>query len=153
MRRSGNPRALLLVCVILATLGATACDEKLSDITGPSPNLNPTFSSIRDEILFTTDLAGRTACGNCHNNVGGRVPAGLLNMNTDPYNALVGVQSRFHPGATLVIPGNPDDSYLIRKLEGRDITGVRMPFTGPPYLTPGQILVIRRWIEIGAPNN
>ena len=30
--------------------------------------------------------------------------------------------------------------------------GVRMPLNGP-YLTEGQVLVIRRWIEIGAPNN
>lgn len=132
--------------------GATACDEKLSDLLGPSPNLEPTFTSIRTEILDTTDLAGRTACGNCHNNVG-RVPAAQLNLRTDPYTALVGVPSRFRAGAILVIPGNPDDSYLIRKLEGRDITGVRMPQSGPPYLTEAQIRVIRRWIEIGAPNN
>jgi hypothetical protein len=28
-----------------------------------------------------------------------------------------------------------------------------MPFTGPPYLTDGQILIIRRWIALGAPRN
>ena len=152
MRRLVGLQAWLLGCVLLATIASSGCDEKLSDITGPSPNLEPTFSSIRNEILETTDLAGRTACGNCHNNVG-RVPAAQLNLHTDPYTALVGVPSRFRAGATLVIPGNPDDSYLIRKLEGRDIAGVRMPFNGPPYLTTGQIRVIRRWIEIGAPNN
>ncbi len=153
MTRCVRPQAWVLGCLMFATMfGATACDEKLSDLLAPSPNLEPTFTSIRTEILDTTDLAGRTACGNCHNNVG-RVPAGQLNLRTDPYNALVGVPSRFRAGATLVIPGNPDDSYLIRKLEGRDITGVRMPQSGPPYLTPAQIRVIRRWIEIGAPNN
>ena len=152
MTRRARSKAWFLGCVLTAAIPATACDEKLSDVTGPSPNLEVTFSSIKTEILETTDLAGRTACGNCHNNVG-RVPAAQLNLRTDPYNALVGVPSRFHPGATLVIPGNPDDSYLIRKLEGRDITGVRMPQSGPPYLTAGQISVIRRWIEIGAPNN
>jgi hypothetical protein len=152
MTRSAWPRTWLFGCLILGVIPAMACDEKLSDVTGPSPNLEVTFTSIKTEILETTDLAGRTACGNCHNNVG-RVPAGLLNMRTDPYNALVGRPSSFRPGAILVIPGNPDDSYLIRKLEGRDITGVRMPQSGPPYLTAGQISVIRRWIEIGAPNN
>ena len=51
------------------------------------------------------------------------------------------------------IPGDPENSYLIHKLEGRStIAGVRMPLNGP-YLEAGQILVIRRWIEIGAPNN
>jgi hypothetical protein len=53
-----------------------------------------------------------------------------------------------------VVSGNPDGSYLIQKLEGRtSITGRRMPFNGPPYLTDGQILIIRRWIELGAPRN
>ena len=52
------------------------------------------------------------------------------------------------------MPGDPDASYLIHKLEGAsDITGLRMPRNGPPFLTAGQILVIRRWIEVGAPNN
>ena len=152
MTRLAGSKTWLLACVLVAVIPATACDEKLSDVTGPSPNLEVSFASIKTEILETTDLAGRTACGNCHNNVG-RVPAAQLNLRTDPYTALVGVPSRFRAGATLVIPGNPDDSYLIRKLEGRDINGVRMPFNGPPYLTAGQIRVIRRWIEIGAPNN
>jgi hypothetical protein len=31
--------------------------------------------------------------------------------------------------------------------------GLRMPRTGPPYLTDGQIEVIERWIEQGAKNN
>jgi hypothetical protein len=30
---------------------------------------------------------------------------------------------------------------------------VRMPQIGPPYLTDGQILVIKRWIELGAHND
>jgi hypothetical protein len=57
-------------------------------------------------------------------------------------------------GTTLVIPGDPENSYLIHKLEGRPgIVGNRMPNNGPPYLTDGQIRIIRRWIEDGAPNN
>ncbi len=47
--------------------------------------------------------------------------------------------------------GRPDESYLIHKLEGGpNILGVRMPFSGPPFLTSGQIAIIRRWIELGA---
>jgi hypothetical protein len=69
------------------------------------------------------------------------------------YNNLVNVASRQRPGAVRVVPEDPDSSYLIHKLEGGpNIAGVRMPLNGP-YLTEGQILVIRRWIETGAPNN
>ena len=132
---------------------AAACDEPLRDVTGPSPNLQPTFQSIQAEILETTDLAGRTSCITCHTNQG-RQPAANLNLRTDPYAALVNAPSRLKPGAVLVVPGDPESSYLIHKVEGRSgITGLRMPFNGPPYLTDGQILVLRRWIEIGAPND
>jgi hypothetical protein len=58
-----------------------------------------------------------------------------------------------NPGATLVVPGDPDASYLVHKLEGAaGIVGVRMPLGGP-YLTDGQISIIRRWIARGAPND
>jgi hypothetical protein len=130
------------------------CDEKLSDLTGPTPNLQPTFASIQHEILESTDSSGRTPCVQCHTNVG-RVPSGGLNLTAgNSYAALVNVASLLKPSATRVIPGDPDGSYLIQKLEGTaGIAGRRMPFNGPPYLTDGQILVIRRWIELGAKND
>jgi hypothetical protein len=66
----------------------------------------------------------------------------------------VGVASSAKPGAVRVIPGDPDNSYIIHKLQGSaDIVGVRMPRGNGPYLTDGQILVIKRWIANGAPNN
>jgi hypothetical protein len=77
-----------------------------------------------------------------------------MNLVDSPYEALVGVASRQKPGAILVIPGDPDGSYLVQKLEGHSgIVGLQMPRNGPPYLTLGQMLAIRRWIELGAPNN
>jgi hypothetical protein len=63
------------------------------------------------------------------------------------------VAARGKAGATRVQPGDPENSYLVHKVEGRaGISGVRMPFNGTA-LTDGQILVIKRWIELGAPNN
>ena len=62
--------------------------------------------------------------------------------------------SRLKPGAIRVIPGDPDNSYLVHKVEGRPgIVGLRMPFSGPPFLSDGQILILKRWIELGAPRN
>jgi hypothetical protein len=140
-----------MAAVSLAAFLSFGCDEKLSDLAGPSPSLAPTFSSIQTEIFQTTDLAGRTSCITCHTNVG-RTPAGNLNMVGDAYGAMVGVQSRQRTDMQIVAPGNVEGSYLIHKLEGQsDIIGLRMPRNGPPYLTDGQILVIKRWIEIGAP--
>ena len=150
MQTSSSVRAGLAGAMLVALIGTAGCDEKLSDLVGPTPNLRPTFASIRAEIIDKTDSAGRAACVNCHRPQGGTP----MNLVDDPYAALVGVASRQKAGATLVVPGDPDGSYLIHKLEGRsDIVQLRMPRNGPPYLTSGQIAVIRRWIENGAPND
>jgi hypothetical protein len=141
--------AVAASCALLA-----ACDESLSKIAGPTPGLEPTYSSISREIFNSTDAAGRVACTNCHTNVG-RNPAAGLNLLPDAgYAALVNVASITNRGSTRVIPGDPDNSILIRKLEGSPgLVGQRMPIGGGPYLTSGQILIIRRWIEEGAQNN
>ena len=149
MRRSRQ----LFLAVTLA-VGAAACDESISTLAGPTPDLEPTFASIQHNIFETTDSAGRAACVNCHTNVG-RNPAGGLNLLHDVvYNQLVNVVSPEKPSLTHVKPGDPSSSYLVQKLEGTPgIVGARMPFNGPPYLTDGQIQIVRRWIELGAQNN
>jgi hypothetical protein len=152
--RTGFGRAMLGAAALVCALAAASCDEKLSDLTGPTPNLEPTFSSIQHEIFNTTDSSGRLACTSCHSNQG-RNPSGGMNLLEGlSYAQLVGVASTGKPGAVRVIPGDPENSYIIAKLEGRaDIAGVRMPRGNGPYLTNGQILVIKRWIANGAPNN
>jgi len=149
------PKRVLVLSVLLAAIAAlAACDESLSSLAGPTPALQPTFASIQHEIFETTDSAGRTACVQCHTSTG-RVPSGGINLNHDvAYDQLVNFPVREKPGAIRVIPGDPDNSYLIQKLEGTaGIVLRRMPSTGPPYLTDGQILIIRRWITLGAPKN
>jgi hypothetical protein len=137
-----------------ATLGIAACDEKLADLAGPTPNLSPTFSSIQREIFNTTDSSGRLACINCHTDQGRTPAGGLLLLDGRSHSSLVNIASRFKAGATLVIPGDPDNSYLVHKLEGQsDITGSRMPRGTGPYLTQGQMEIIRRWIALGAKND
>jgi hypothetical protein len=140
---------------IVLALALAGCDEKLSDITGPTPSLEPTFSSIQHEIFETTDASGRLACTNCHTNAGGRNPSGGMNLTAGvAYSSIVGVASTGKPGAIRVIPGDPENSYIIHKLEGLPtIAGVRMPRGNGPFLTDGQILVLKRWISNGAPNN
>ena len=143
--------ALILVGALAAAVG---CDEALNSIAGPTPNLTPTLSSIQKEIFNTQDSTGRLACIQCHTNVGRNPSAGLNLIDGVSYQALVGVASGAKPGATRVVPGDPDHSYLLNKLIGStDIVGVRMPRGTGPYLSEGQIRIIRRWIELGAKND
>jgi Planctomycete cytochrome C. len=141
-----------LPAIVCAGLLSVSCDEKLSEFAGPTPALEPTFSSIQRDIFNSTDSAGRRACTTCH--VGAQPSAGLNLSDATAYASLVNVPSRNKPGAIRVIPGDPTSSYIIQKIEGAPgIVGERMPRTGGPYLTPNQITIIRRWIELGAPNN
>jgi hypothetical protein len=148
MTRSGH--YLAAAVLIMCTAG---CDENLRDFAGPTPDLQPTFTSIQRDIFSTSDSAMRQACTNCHNS-GNAVVAGGLNLTgAGAYSALVNAPSRDKPGAIRVIPGDPDGSYLIQKIEGGPrIVGDRMPQSGP-FLSSGQIAIIRRWIEQGAANN
>jgi hypothetical protein len=147
-------RVVLSLAVLLVAFAGVGCDEKLSDITGPSPNLEPTFASIQRDIFGARDLAGRQACTDCHSDQGRNPSGGLVLLDGRSYDGLVGRASSGKPGETRVIPGDPDRSYLVKKLEGApDIAGVRMPRGTGPFLTQGQMLVIRRWIQQGARND
>lgn len=56
-------------------------------------------------------------------------------------------------GRSLVVPGSPDDSYIIHKLRGQGMCqGVRMPRNSAP-LPASQIQEIYDWICMGAKNN
>ncbi len=149
MRRSRQ-----LFFALALAVGAAACDEKLSTIAGPTKDLEPTFASIQSNIFELTDSAGRNACVSCHTNVG-RTPAGGLNLLHDvAYDQLFNVTATQVSTLKRVNPGNPEASYIVHKIEGRaGIVGRRMPFNGPPFMTDGQILILRRWIELGAPRN
>ena len=84
--------ALIAVCV---TVGA--CDEKLSDLTGPTPNLTTTFSSIQQDIFQAADSSGRPACTGCHTSVGRVAPLGLDLTSAAAYAGLVNVPAPESP--------------------------------------------------------
>src|SRR5262249_31772034 len=134
-----------------ALVFAVACGSDSSSTTAPSGTTTPTgptFSvQVQQQILTP-------ACVPCHTDEG-RTPSGGLNLKSGTaYASLINVASTGKSGAVRVIPGNPNGSYLIQKLEGAaDIVGLRMPRNGPPYLTDAQVQPIRRRVQTGAPNN
>lgn len=103
-------------------------------------SLEPTLESIQENI-FTPK------CTQCHSGSG--APQGLNLKKGQAEGNLVGVASGEVPDLKRVDPGNPDDSYLIHKLEGTQDVGSRMPIGGSP-LSQEQIDAIRQWIADGA---
>jgi hypothetical protein len=91
------------------------------------------------------------AIAGCHI---GAAPAFGLNLAAgESYDATVNVKSLERPKLLFVEPGKPDDSYLVRKVEGGpDIAGNQMPDNKPP-LPLDQMDAIRQWITECAPNN
>lgn len=94
----------LLALATTGLIAAAGCDEKLSTVAGPTPNLEPTFASVQREIFQTTDQAGRVLCIGCHTDVG-RNPSAGLNLRTEVAHAnLVNVPSRNKPGRSWLFP-------------------------------------------------
>lgn len=90
-------------------------------------------------------------CSYCHY-AGGLVPN--LSDPFDPEDGVVNVAASI-PRWTRVIPGDPDNSLLIVKVEATadgDGHGAPMPMVYEP-LTAEEIALVRRWIEEGAQNN
>jgi hypothetical protein len=99
------------------------------------------FQSIQDNV-FTP------ICSKCH--IGASAPEGLQLDAAHSYNLLVGVPSVEEPNLLRVDPGNPDQSYMVLKIEGAPgIEGGQMPLGETP-LPQATIDAIRQWISNGA---
>lgn len=78
-------------------------------------------------------------CVMCH--AGDGAPLGL---RLDRYEGVMKGSSN----GPVVKSGNPAGSELMRRLKGE--SQPRMPLTGPPYLSAGEIALFERWIADGA---
>jgi hypothetical protein len=107
------------------------------------PELEPTFANVRAEVL-----GGSCAFSSCHGVSTGELK---LDGSQDDHARLVDAPSAAAVGEVLVVPGDPDASYLLKKLEGADdVVGDPMPPSGE-LLDAARIDLVRRWIEAGAP--
>jgi hypothetical protein len=132
--------ALLLTLVVVVAL-VPGCGG--DGDTGPSNGVsdNPTLSQHIQPIFDN-----RCATQQCH---GDAEQAGLSLVDGEAYGELVLTQSTSEPEYFRVMPGAPDSSYLVIKIEGNQSVGSRMPLTGGP-LDSDSIQLIRNWILAGA---
>jgi hypothetical protein len=142
--------------LLIVAGGLTACevetfDDAASSFGGNNPpppppppgaSFGPNYSEIQAAV-FTPDCA----TSGCH--LGGGAPQGLQLDDANSYALMVGLASGQDAGIQLVNPGNPNNSYLIQKLEGTAATGGQMPLNAAA-LPQADIDVIRQWISDGA---
>jgi hypothetical protein len=111
-----------------------------SSSSGGTVPLAATFDAIQANV-FTP------ICSVCH--VGATAPQGLMLDAAHSYNLLVGVPSTEVPSILRVAPGDPNNSYIIQKLEGHAAVGGQMPLGETP-LPATTIAFIAQWITDGA---
>ncbi len=127
-------------------VGVVAADVVVSNAPAPAA---VTLSQIQATV-FTPKCSG---CHNGSNPPGGALPGSQNLTAGNSFAAIVGVASLEQPALRRVKAGDPDNSYLIQKLEGlAGISGSRMPLGGP-FLDQATIDQIKSWIASGAPNN
>ncbi|MBI2503998.1 MAG: hypothetical protein HYW07_12300 [Candidatus Latescibacteria bacterium] len=103
----------------------------------------PTLAQLSREI-FTPNCA----FSGCHSGAG--AAAGMSLAADRIAGQIIGVVSPTS-GMKRVDPGNPEGSYLLKKLRGdTGISGGQMPLGDAP-LSAAQIALVRAWIAAGAP--
>lgn len=108
---------------------------------GLPPVTGVSFKAVQDNVLTPI-------CTTCHS--GAAAPLGLRLDAGNAYASLVNVASAEVGSLRRVLPGDPSNSYLVQKIEGRAAVGARMPLGGPA-LSQANIDLVRGWIAAGAP--
>ncbi|MGE0621496.1 MAG: CHRD domain-containing protein [Pseudomonadales bacterium] len=106
-------------------------------------NTAPTFGQVQAVFTASCALSG------CH---AGATPQEGMDLSAgQAYAAIVNVPSNQMPALDRIEPNDPDNSYLVRKIEGTGLLQ-RMP-AGGPALPDATIQLIRDWVSAGTPNN
>jgi hypothetical protein len=151
--------ALAAVGWLAAALLAGCLDELTPDVGPPLRSVcADTDSDPSTPVSYQRDLVEgifarpELLCIKCHT-AGGDLPIGLLvgGLDLGSYDGLRhgGAQA----GADVVIPGQPCESALYRKVVEGPPFGARMPLDGPPFLTTADVQLIIDWIAEGARDN
>ncbi len=110
-----------------------------------------TLTSLR-ETVFTPSCS----YSSCH---GGNTPVAIRLNGPDLHDVLLGLSSTTPQPTPLVVPGDPDASWLyqlVSRCEPRDADGnlhTHMPFNAPTLLEPRLVAKMRDWIAAGAPDD
>jgi Bacterial Ig-like domain len=150
MDRCGTWAALLLACAAAFAAGCAGNGEGLDQNGQPISSGGGTGGPISADFQSIQDNVFTPICSKCH--IGAGAPHGLQLDAAHSYNLLVGVPSSEQPSLLRVKPGDPNDSYMVHKIEGAPgIVGGQMPLGETPLPQP-TIDAIRQWITDGAAN-
>lgn len=165
----GRARPILVALFAASATAAatsTACTTEEPGPTCVADGTPPGFSAAGPAVSFSRDVIPifETSCAfsTCHgSNVGAANGVFLGNDPARVHAALVGVRSGQLPSMAFVAPGAPQESYLLRKIDGSQCAlddacggscGDPMP-RGADLLPQETRDVVRSWIAQGAKND
>ncbi len=139
----------LRVAIGLCLLAGVACAGDGTGLDGDDGGDEVTLS--RDvQPIFT----GNCAFSGCH--AGSSPEQGMSLGAGQTFSSVVNVAARELPSMNRVTPNQPDNSYLVHKVQGTHLdaggSGSRMPLGRSP-LSQSDIDLIRAWIQAGAQPN
>lgn len=140
-----------------AQVNLTADADDAAGNTGVSTGVLVTVDNVAPVsfVQLQSQIFGPScSASGCHSGpTSNTLPSGMdLTSAANSLAALVNVTSLQVNTLNRVTPGDPDNSYLVRKLEGTASVGGRMP-QGGPFLEQATIDMVRQWITEGAMNN
>src|SRR4051794_29826670 len=147
--RSRPVRSVPLPALLALLAFSTACGTVKSPTEPPVDTGGQPFTFTRIQAEIFTPTCAKAGCHNASAASGGMVlQAGRA------YGEIVGRPSTESSTLHRIEPGDPERSYLIKKLRGDpDITGSQMPQDRPGSLTREQMDGLIGWVRAGAPNN
>lgn len=137
-------KGALVAALLLAACGTVKSPTEPSEAPeGPAF----TFAQVQARI-FTPNCAK----AECH---AASAASGEMVLETGrAYGEIVNRPAAGNSSFDRIEPGDPERSYMIKKLRGDpDITGDQMPLDAPGSLTQEQMDGLIGWILAGAPNN
>jgi len=181
MRRAALALALALGCAEAAPLAAAAAvrrrprtdaglidassDPDAGGLSTRCKNVQATYKDLSDIHKYTIARGCAFAADTCHHDEDPppmHTVGHFWNLINTPCNQGVAERDTWDPfclpvheggeGGVLVVPGDPDASYLLVRLEADARTNrIQMPYGAQP-LSDGELYVIRAWINSLIPN-
>ena len=138
----------LRVAIGLFLLAGVACAGDGTGLDGDDGGDEVTLSRVQPIFTDNCTFSG------CH--IGSSPAEGMSLGAGQTFGSVVNVVARELPSMNRVTPNQPDDSYLVHKVQGTHMaaggSGHRMP-EGQPPLSQSDIDLIRAWIQAGAQSN
>jgi uncharacterized protein (TIGR03118 family) len=139
--------------------GQVTLTAQATDAAAHVTTSSPVTVTVANAAVTLTDIQANVftpICSTCHTGGGNTLP-GVQNLKAgESFANIVNVPSIEQPGLDRILPNDPDNSYMIHKVEGAPgISGSRMPLgcSGASCLPQGTIDMMRQWVYAGAPNN